>query len=442
MHHTPRSGGALVVAAVTTLLAASCASAGKRLEQGQEAEARGDYPAAVARYIDALQKDPDLPGARAALDAAWDSATAGARAAVAEGAGAGVPRRDAVAVAEGWLRLDRLLESARRAGVSLEAPADYRDLRRTALDRGIEALIARAADERGQERWSEARDAYRRIRDAFEPGPLQLRRTLDAEADLLVAWAGQEALASRFRSAFDKAGEALAVSDDIPAPVARSAEELRERALSSGLRVLAVFPVESLDLVKDSAFVELDAHLADILEAGPLRRPPYFVAVADPPTVRRTYRRLEAALTDFPAGRILDELGADFGAQVELTRLVASERDVKATPRSARTRDGRTVSYTLEEGRVRYELTAEVTLFGDQGQAFDRFTLRVDETGAFRRGRYDGSPDELDLGRADRALFSADEARRRGIALQEALLEPLAAQAAEGIFERVLRRIP
>ena len=70
------SASRLLAGAVTLALTAGCASAGKRLEQGLEAETRGDYHAAVSRYIEALDKDATLTDARDALLVAWDSASA------------------------------------------------------------------------------------------------------------------------------------------------------------------------------------------------------------------------------------------------------------------------------------------------------------------------------------------------------------------------------
>ena len=45
--------GLLVLASLLT----GCASAGKRLEQGMEAEAEGSYYEAAIRYVEALEKD-------------------------------------------------------------------------------------------------------------------------------------------------------------------------------------------------------------------------------------------------------------------------------------------------------------------------------------------------------------------------------------------------
>ena len=46
------------------VLLTGCASAGKRLEQGIEAEAEGSYYEAAIRYVEALEKDETLAEAR------------------------------------------------------------------------------------------------------------------------------------------------------------------------------------------------------------------------------------------------------------------------------------------------------------------------------------------------------------------------------------------
>ena len=63
-------------ALVVPVASAGCASAGKRLEQGMEAEAAGSFYAASIRYIEALEKDADLVEARERLMEAGDSAIA------------------------------------------------------------------------------------------------------------------------------------------------------------------------------------------------------------------------------------------------------------------------------------------------------------------------------------------------------------------------------
>ena len=63
VHRFRRAAALLALAA----LAAGCASAGKRYEQGLELEQRGRPADAAQRYIDALKKDRSLTEARTRL---------------------------------------------------------------------------------------------------------------------------------------------------------------------------------------------------------------------------------------------------------------------------------------------------------------------------------------------------------------------------------------
>jgi hypothetical protein len=422
----------------TALAVAACASAAKRLEQGAEAEARGDYVQAASRYIEALEKDATLSEARKALLVAWDSAVASGLRDAARWEG----RSDDVAAADAFRTLDRLRSDAGTVGVALAAPAGYASLRRTAFDRAIAALTDLARVQREQERWGDARFAYRRIRDDYDPSPAQRQGAIEGEADALLDWSGAEALEERFQASYRLAADALAVSDRLPATLVEAATHLQEQALSLGLRVLAVFPVESTSEVRVDALPELEAQLTDVLDLEHWRRPPYFVAVADPASVRRATRRLSPSGVPLRPGRILDEIGADFGALLQITDIQVVEDDVKSREVAGRTRDGRRASYRLEEGRARYTVTVKVTLFHGDGIEMDTFRSRTDRAGRFERAVYGGDPQNLDLSRGERRLFDLREQRIQRGATVEALVADLAEEVARGVFGRVLRRIP
>ena len=127
----------LLLAVVVTV--AACASAGKRLKQGAEAEARGDYVEAASRYIDALEKDATLSEAREALLAAWDSALASGLRDAARWA----DRSDDPAAADEFRTLDRIRSDAGTVGVALATPAGYPSMRRASFDRAIDTQVAR-----------------------------------------------------------------------------------------------------------------------------------------------------------------------------------------------------------------------------------------------------------------------------------------------------------
>jgi tetratricopeptide (TPR) repeat protein len=416
---------------------AACASAGKRLEQGMEAEASGSFYAASIRYIEALEKDADLVEARERLMEAGDSAiTIGlARAEVDIQAG------DPVPAAEEYLAIDRLVGRARAVGVRLPTPADYADLRRSVFDGAIDALMERAvaAGDRGE--WGQARSAYDRIRRDFAPSAEQRADSEEAEAALLVAWAEEEASYERFRRAYDLADEALGSPGALPADLADQATDLQARALAAGTRVLAVFPVTATTAVMDAAGSDVTQQLSDLLELEHWRLPPLFVVVADPVMVRQASRRYNVVGGRFRAGPVLDDVGADFGALVELVRIDGTEQNLRTRVQTVRTRDGRTTNYTEESGDLTLVLEARVAILDQRGSQVTSFSSRASDSGSFERGRYRGDPGELELSRGERRLFDPVIQRQMVADIEARATEELAARVADRVFSEVLSRI-
>ena len=420
------------------VLVAGCASAGKRLEQGIEAEAEGSYYEAAIRYIEALEKDETLAEARGRLLEASASAVAVGldEAAASQMAG------DPVRAAEAFRALDRLIGRARRVGVSVPVPTGFTQERRATLDDAITTLMERseASAERG--RWREARQALGRVRRDFEPSVEQREASERAEAFLLLAWAESEERDRRHRRAFFLAGEVLALVRPAPADLIDRVEALRERAISNGTQAIAVFPVTMTAPVREQMEGDLDQELADLLELVYWRAPPPFVVVRDPVVVRQVLRRRGPPRASFRPVRVMAEVGADFGVMVELTGLRATERNVSQENHQARTRDGLITSFIEERGTVNYRVEAEVTIMDDRGRIVAETTERATTRGRFERGVYEGDYRDLDLSRGESRLFNRVVIRRRLAEIQRGLVSNLSDRVAEEVFDRVLARIP
>jgi tetratricopeptide (TPR) repeat protein len=342
----------------------ACASAGKRLEQGLEAEAVGAYYEATVRYLEALEKDESLAEARERALVAGDSALTHGMADAANLRASG----EAAEAAEQYLALDRLLVQGREVGVQMPTPAGYAETRRMTLDSAIEDLMRSGEDARRDGRWSEARGLFQRARRDFSPSSQQRAESERAEARSLIDWAEAEETQGRFRRAYDLAAQAMDVSRSQPADIAEQASYIQDRALVSGSHIMAVFPVTATAPVRERMDGDLDQQLADLLELDYWRSPPLFVVVADPVEVRQLTRRLTPPGSPLRPGPILSEVDADFGVLVELVALDRTERDARREIREARTLDGRKTNYTVESGTLTFTLEASVILRMDDSR--------------------------------------------------------------------------
>lgn len=422
---------------VVAVAVAGCASAGKRLEQGMEAEAAGSFYAASIRYIEALEKDADMVEARERLMEAGDSAIAIGLARADEDLRVGDP----VSAGEEILALDRLVGRARAVGVRLPTPPDYADRRRSVFDTAIERLMETASGAESRGEWGAARSAYDRIRRDFFPSAEQRADSEDAESALLVAWAEDEEANRRFRRAYDLAEEALGGPGALTEELADRASEVQARALADGTRVLAVFPVTATAAVMEVAASNLGAHLSDLLELEHWRLPPLFVVVADPVLVRQSSRRYNLPGGRFRAAPVLDDVGADFGVLIELASLEATEQNVRGQVREVRTRDGRLTNYTEESGDVTLTLEARIALLDRRGAQVASFSSRASHTGSFSRGRYRGDVSELELSRGERRLFDPVIQRQTMVDTEAIVTEELAGRVADQVFSQVLSQI-
>src|ERR1051326_4717405 len=132
MHRCPDMIRKFLVA-VSLLGLVACASANKRIQQGQELQRAGRPAEAADKYIDALKKDQKLDSARVGLRTAGADAIAGWL------RGAADPNTSASRAAELYLHVDDLEKRALEVGIYLVLPNDYEQRKRAAFDKGIDA---------------------------------------------------------------------------------------------------------------------------------------------------------------------------------------------------------------------------------------------------------------------------------------------------------------
>lgn len=424
----------------STLLALSCASAGKRLEQGMELEMQGRYDEAVGRYVEALEKDGSLQEARDRLMEVGDSAISGHLREMDRWSDAGDPVRAAGHV----FRIDNLLARARTVGVRLPVPADYTQRRRAAFDGAVELLLRDGDDALEAGRWPDAVRSFRQARGSYEPTADQRERSFSGEAWSLVEWGRADLEAGRLRSAYEVASQVGATGGS-PGDALAAADEIMSTALSEGEVELMALPVIPGGRVRDPGILDASARLDRALFNGPWREPPPFVRLTGDRLVREVVAEAVAlgpGLSPRALGLLLRLTEADFGAWVEVMSLETTEYDVDQSTRTARTRDGRTTSYVLESGERRIRAEARVVVVDREGTPLVDQVLVGTGTGSFRRGVYQGDPSELNLDRREVDLFDRLALEAQQQAILQALSLDLASHVASAVFGPVVEIIP
>ncbi|MDT8340859.1 MAG: hypothetical protein RQ751_05035 [Longimicrobiales bacterium] len=430
----------LALLAVCAGAVASCASAGKRLEQGVELEAQGRYDEAVYRYVEALEKDADLVEARDRLLAAGDSAVT-LHLSDAEGWAAG---GDPVRAAEHVLRVDDLLARARTVRVRLPTPADYTQRRRGALDAALEYHLDYADGAAASGRYDDAVSAYRQARGPYDPSPAQRDRSLTGESEALLAWSRSELERGSLRTAYDLANRAGELGG-APREVQAEAEDVMAYALERGEVELMPLPVIPGGRRREVAALDVSALLDRTLATGAWRAPPPFVRITEDRLVREVVGEasaLGAGLTPRGLALLLRLTDADYGAWVEVLSVDAVEFDVDRDTRSARTREGEATTYVVESGSRRLRSEVRLVVVDREGVAIEDAVLIGTGTGRFRRALYDGDPRGLDLGRREVDYFDPAVLRAQEEAVRQALAADLAARVAGAAYGLVLERVP
>lgn len=427
---------------ILTLALGGCALTKNRYEKGVKREADGRYEEAFDYYWKVVNKDPGYADAAVRLE------DLGAQ--LIETFWAEAQELDAAGRYEAAVRrLDRLESIAQRAAaveIRLGVPEGLAAFRETMENAALRQWIdrGRQAEQRGD--WPAAMDAYDRA--LSYPVSAEQRHDLDlARASVLLHWGEDDLAAGRARAAFERAGQAI---DLLPPQAAdlRPLRALQDEAVRIGTRLAAFVPFSESDAVREIAprgFVE---EVNDVLVVDFWTQPPLFLAPVDPIELRRYLRRVDAPrdrLSDRQAARLGRDLGADFVVVGELTALTYTEKDKRERVREAKTR-GRAVTdttYTIE--RYDLEIEAEIS-FVLVDPASRRPLYRGTRSAAvedrFERGVYAGDMNRLILDRDELRYFDEQALREKERALEEDLIDQLAARVAEEVFDQLIKQIP
>jgi hypothetical protein len=429
-----------LLACAALVLAAGCASANKRLEQGAALEQQGRPADAARRYIDALKKDRTLAEARARLQDTGDRAVAD----YLREADADVAAGRATDAADALGQLESLRADASAVGVQLATPADYASRRQDVLGRAVDQALAEASGAQQRQDYASAVRWLDRAATRWQPAPEQLARIDRARFDTHLAWAQGEMSAGRYRSAYEHAGTAAGLRGIDAA----TAADLQREALRRGTVRVAVFPVGAPRRADQGVRDRVLPELNDALALNFWQRPPLWLDVINPLEAARLARQrghYNDEIEPYDAQRMAQYLGARIAVVASLDSVRRTEENVQTVRHPARTRAGVDTAYTTREGdaqtwaRVSYRV---VDAAGFGGSSYDSGDVTARSNAHFRRATYAGNWRDLALTSSEASLFErGDDAGYNRETVRE-LADGLSGRLGREVFDALLRRVP
>lgn len=427
----------LSIAIGATLSLAACASANKRVEQGQQLQRAGRPAEAAERYIQALKKNQTFDSARVGLRTAGAAAIEGYLRTAAD------PVASPYGAADAYIAIDDLTRRALEVGIYLVVPNDYADRRRSALDNALDNVVVDARQLAFRHQFDEAIRRLDRASNAYQPDPGHVSALGGGRANVLLAWARADTVDRQFRLAFGRVDEIVA--GHIVGATSQQAEDahaLQAAALARGTRRVAVVPAWATVAARRDLPDDALPSLGDALRENPWASPPRFVELVPPDQLERELRRLgitRRTLNNAEAGRLGQALGAEAVVVTEIDSVRREEVNVRVTRRPARTTRGVDTAYVIEEGQARLYARATFVLIDRDGRRWtDYQPVTASASGSFIRVRFAGDYRTLDLRQAERDLFahgSNDE-------LARSFVGAMSPRLANAVFAEVVRWIP
>lgn len=432
----------VLLLALAALIGSGCASADKRFEQGWGLELQGQYESAVMRYVQALEKDPNLEEARTRLREVGDLAIAERF----EEAEYLASQGDPVRSVSHFRRADGVVAKARSVGVRLALPVSYTQQRRGIFDEAFDALIASGIIAREQGRWENGVADFQQARRDFEPSRVQQNQALSEESTLLVQWSEQEYSRGHLRQSFAIAARVQELEWS-PANLSARAAGYMEDCLAEGEVELIVLPIQVRPAPRQGRAhrYQIASQLETSLQEGPWRQPPAFIQVNSPLSVGSLINQAGLLNGEFnPASLaiILRLTDADYAAYFQLVSVESTEFEVRSKPQTVKTRDGQSRTFLREDGHRRIQATARVFIADDFGNQITDVIVYGTGTAPFSRGIYDGNPSELNLHRSQIDLFDRFVLEAQEQAAHDALVRDLAINMAGAVFQPTLAQIP
>jgi tetratricopeptide (TPR) repeat protein len=438
MHHVSTPRPMRAAAATLLVLAAACASAGKKYDQARQMEAQGRAADAAERYVDALKREPGLADARQRLQETGDRAVRDYVAEATQLARAG----QADAAADRFFEADALRRAATGVGVELRVPDDYVPRRTAAFDGAIAAALAAAQGAGARGQWDSGVSGLERAAQRYQPTSEQARALGQARYDAFLGHARDEMARGRFRSSFAVATRALEVFGRY-GPDADAALAVQREALQRGSVRVAIFPIGVREALRDTLPLDLVPSLWQAMTTQKWSHPPDFVQfVGSERWTAPRWGRAARELSPYDAAGLGAQLGADL--VVVLTVDSASRQDALTTDRrAAKTRTGADTAYTVNQGRrtlwtrVRYDVV----------QVGSRRSLASGtaegRTGApIHYADFAGDANALNVSAAEHDLLFRNWRRPVDEEIVREMVDQLDDRLSDAIYERLLAQVP
>ncbi len=424
------------------LVAAGCASPSKLLDKATGAEEKGEYYRAAKFYVSVLEKETDWEDAREGLmrvgTIAVDNLLDEANDLEEQG-----KFDDAINTLS---KPDGPKADARGVGVSLSVPADYDDYRDRLSEAAIDSLIRQGerAEEAGD--WREAIETYELVQKKYKLTVDQDEEMLLASARAYTKWAEQDMDQGRYRSAFDRAADAINVLGE-EHPRSGNAIDLQDQAIEEGTRFVAFLPIWQTDDVSDEAPRGIIEEIDDLLQYDYWADPPLFIAQTDPVQLRREMRRLrldDRLITRSEASNIGNVLDADYVVITQAVLFQFDERRMKEKTKKTQTKGRNSQDTTYIEQSFTGRLDAEIEyriIDMDSRKEVGDGSVSADASTKMKRGVYDGDYQDLDLSRSERKLFDEEELDLAMRELEDEIIDDITPRLADEVFEAILKRI-
>ena len=425
------------LAALAALLSlAACASATKRMEQGQELQRAGRPAEAAERYIQALKKDRTLDSARAGLRSAGGEAIAGYLRVAAD------PITPADRAADQYVAVDDLAKRALEVGIYLVVPSDYETKKRATFDKAIDAAVLNARSLSASGQYADAVARIQRAVNNYHPSQNQDASLGRAAAEATIAWAKSDTASGQYRAAVARLDQV----PNLPGVTQTQTSEasvIQQAAMARATRKVIIVPVSATATARLNLPEEVLPAMADAMRDDPWATPPRFVSLVQRDLVEQSVRfgRLnQRTMTNTDASRLAQILNADWVVVSEIDSVRHDGAATRVTRRPIRTRSGVDTAYYLDEGQARLYGRSSFVIYDRNGARVSDFLyMDASATASFARVRYNGDYRTLDLSQAERDLF---ERHAGDQALVRAFVDQLSPRLGNALYAEVVRRIP